>query len=93
VVNQSNAHHPFHLHGFSFHPVTLETNAGVLLFTWPTTATEYRDNFDIPAGHTVTFKVYISPRPLADGSTVGGAFGRWLFHCHIFFHAHHGMIS
>ncbi|MEP7231626.1 MAG: multicopper oxidase domain-containing protein [Ginsengibacter sp.] len=99
VKNLSGAHHPFHLHGFSFHPVTLETNAGVpiLLYTWPTTApnnrTEYRDNFDIPAGHTVTFKVHISPRPLADGITPGGAFGRWLFHCHIFFHAHHGMIS
>lgn len=93
VKNLSGAHHPFHLHGFSFHPVTLETNAGVVLFTWPATATEYRDNFDIPAGHTVTFKVHISPRPLADGITPGGAFGRWLFHCHIFFHAHHGMIS
>jgi FtsP/CotA-like multicopper oxidase with cupredoxin domain len=93
VVNQSNAHHPFHLHGFSFHPVTLETNAAALLYTWPANATEYRDNFDIPAGHTVTFKVHISPRELADGLTPGGALGRWLFHCHIFFHAHHGMIS
>lgn len=93
VRNESQAHHPFHLHGFSFHPVTLETNAGVLRFTWPANATEYRDNFDIPAGHTVTFKAEISPRPLADGTTAGGAFGRWLFHCHIFFHAHHGMIS
>lgn len=95
VKNTTNAHHPFHLHGFSFHPVTLETNAAVpvVLYTWPLTATEYRDNFDIPAGHTVIFKVHISPRPLADGSTAGGALGRWLFHCHIFFHAHHGMIS
>jgi len=93
VKNLSGAHHPFHLHGFSFHPVTLETNAGVVLFTWPANATEYRDTFDIPTGHTVTFKVHISPRPLADGITPGGAFGRWLFHCHIFFHAHHGMIS
>ena len=25
--------------------------------------------------------------------TLGGALGRWLFHCHIFFHHHHGMIS
>ena len=93
VRNESNAHHPFHLHGFSFHPVTLETNAGVLLFTWPATATEYRDNFDIPPGHTIAFKAHISPRELADGSTGGGSLGRWLFHCHIFFHAHHGMIS
>lgn len=93
VRNESNAHHPFHLHGFSFHPVTLETNGAVLLFTWPANATEFRDNFDIPPGHTITFKIETSPRPLADGVTPGGAFGRWLFHCHIFFHAHHGMIS
>lgn len=93
VVNQTNAHHPFHLHGFSFHPVSIEPNGGAVAFTWPITATEYRDNFDIPAGHTITFKVHISPRELADGVTAGGAFGRWLFHCHIFFHAHHGMIS
>ena len=93
VVNLSNAHHPFHLHGFSFQPVTLETNAGVTLYTWPLNASEYRDNFDIPSGHTVTFKVQISSRELADGMTPGGAFGRWFFHCHIFFHAHHGMIS
>ena len=93
VRNESNAHHPFHLHGFSFHPVTLETNAGVLLHTWPANATEFRDNFDIPAGHTITFKAHISPRELADGATGGGSLGRWLFHCHIFFHAHHGMIS
>lgn len=93
VVNTTNAHHPFHLHGFSFHPVTLETNTATLLYTWPANATEFRDNFDVPAGHTVTFKVHISDRELADGLTSGGAYGRWLFHCHIFFHAHHGMIS
>jgi len=93
VRNESNAHHPFHLHGFSFHPVTLETNGGVLLHTWPANATEYRDNFDMPPGHTITFKAHISPRELADGATAGGSLGRWLFHCHIFFHAHHGMIS
>ena len=32
-------------------------------------------------------------RELADGITLGGGLGRWLFHCHIFFHAHQGMIS
>ena len=25
--------------------------------------------------------------------TLGGALGRWMFHCHIFFHGHHGMMS
>jgi uncharacterized repeat protein (TIGR01451 family) len=28
-----------------------------------------------------------------DGSTPGGGYGRWVFHCHIFFHAVFGMIS
>ena len=28
-----------------------------------------------------------------DGITPGGGFGRWVFHCHIFFHAMFGMIS
>jgi hypothetical protein len=28
-----------------------------------------------------------------DGTTPGGALGRWVFHCHIFFHAVFGMIS
>jgi hypothetical protein len=30
---------------------------------------------------------------MADGVTPGGAYGRWLFHCHIFFHATLGMLS
>jgi PKD repeat protein len=28
-----------------------------------------------------------------DGTTPGGGYGRWVFHCHIFFHASFGMIS
>jgi hypothetical protein len=28
-----------------------------------------------------------------DGVTPGGALGRWVFHCHIFFHATNGMLS
>jgi hypothetical protein len=32
-------------------------------------------------------------RVLADGVTTGGEYGRWFFHCHIFFHHMHGMIS
>ena len=28
-----------------------------------------------------------------DGVTMGGGLGRWVFHCHIFFHASFGMIS
>jgi FtsP/CotA-like multicopper oxidase with cupredoxin domain len=91
VKNLSTAHHPFHLHGFSFQPISLTPNGGGPGYTWP--FVEYRDNLDVPAGHTLTAKVQITDRELADGLTPGGAYGRWLFHCHIFFHAHHGMIS
>ncbi len=92
VRNDTFAHHPFHLHGFSFQPIELTVNGSApgSGYSYPV---EYRDNLDIPGGHTLRLKVHISPRELADGMTPGGAYGRWLFHCHIFFHAHHGMIS
>lgn len=91
VTNTTNAHHPFHLHGFSFQPISLTPTGPGATFTWP--FTEFRDNLNIPAQHALLFRVHISDRELADGVTLGGAFGRWLFHCHIFFHAHHGMLS
>ena len=90
VTNSSAAHHPFHLHGFSVQPVAL-TRPGFPTFTWP--YREFRDNVDIPGSYTLTFRVRLADRELADGTTMGGALGRWLFHCHIFFHAHQGMIS
>jgi FtsP/CotA-like multicopper oxidase with cupredoxin domain len=90
VHNTSGAHHPFHLHGFSMQPISL-TRTGFPTFTWP--YTEFRDNIDIPNGYTLTFKIRIDDRELADGVMMGGAFGRWMFHCHIFFHAHLGMLG
>ncbi len=90
VRNTSQAHHPFHLHGFSFQPISL-TRAGFPTFNW--SYREFRDNIDIPAGYTLTFIVRLDDRELVDGVTLGGALGRWLFHCHIFFHHHQGMIS
>jgi FtsP/CotA-like multicopper oxidase with cupredoxin domain len=88
IRNMSDAHHPFHLHGFSFQPVSL-TRTGNPTYTWP--YREFRDNIDLPANYTLNLRVRIDDRPLDDGVTMGGAFGRWLFHCHIFFHAHLGM--
>lgn len=89
VTNQTSAHHPFHLHGFSFQPISL-TQAGLPSFTFPI---EFRDSIDVPANYTLTFMVRLEDRPLLDGTTLGGWLGRWLFHCHIFFHHHRGMIS
>jgi hypothetical protein len=90
VTNTSNAHHPFHLHGFSFQPISL-TQPAFSTYTWP--YREFRDNVDVPANYTLKFRVRLDDRELVDGITAGGALGRWLFHCHIFFHHHQGMIS
>jgi FtsP/CotA-like multicopper oxidase with cupredoxin domain len=89
VKNTTGAHHPFHLHGFSIQPISL--TKGGETFTWP--YPEFRDNVDIPGQFTLKYKVRLDGRPLADGVTPGGALGRWVFHCHIFFHASDGMLS
>ncbi len=95
VDNVSSAHHPFHLHGFSFQPLSLTPGAGAPggspSFNWP--YQEFRDTVDIPSNYILTFRLRLDDRELSDGVTLGGALGRWLFHCHIFFHAHNGMIS
>jgi hypothetical protein len=90
VANTTGAHHPLHLHGFSIQPMSL-TKTGSPTYTWP--YHEFRDNVDVPAGYTLNFRMRIDPRPLADGTTTGGECGRWLLHCHIFFHAVNGMIG
>jgi FtsP/CotA-like multicopper oxidase with cupredoxin domain len=86
----SGAHHPFHFHGFSMQPMDL-TKSGSPTYTWP--YHEFRDNIDVPPGYTLRYRVRIDDRPMIDGTTPGGALGRWVFHCHIFFHAVFGMIS
>jgi FtsP/CotA-like multicopper oxidase with cupredoxin domain len=91
VTNGTSAHHPFHLHGFSIQPITLSN--GAQTFNFDTSNPEFRDNIDIPGGFTLTFRVKLDPRPQPDGTTAGGALGRWVFHCHIFFHAEDGMLS
>jgi len=92
VTNSTGAHHPFHLHGFSFQPTSITGPSGTLTWNYQ----EFRDTLDVPAGHTLAFKVLIeNNRQFADDSVtnIGGSLGRWLFHCHIFPHAHRGMIS
>ena len=90
VTNATGAHHPFHLHGFSMQPISL-TRAANPTFTW--LYREFRDSINVPANYTLTFRVRLDDRTLVDGVTLGGWLGRWLFHCHIFFHHHRGMIS
>ena len=90
VLNTTTAYHPFHLHGFSMQPMRL-TKTGSPTYTW--NYAEYRDNVSIPPGYTLTFRIETTDRPLVDGVTLGGGLGRWMFHCHIFFHAHLGMLG
>ena len=92
ATNQTAAHHPFHLHGFSIQPLTMANCDGpVTGFTFP--RVEFQDNIDVPPGCTLTFRVRIDDRAHTDGVTPGGALGRWMFHCHIFFHHDRGMVS
>jgi hypothetical protein len=51
------------------------------------------DNVDVPPGCTMTLRVRLEDRFFPDQSTMGGGLGRWMFHCHIFFHHHLGMVS
>jgi FtsP/CotA-like multicopper oxidase with cupredoxin domain len=92
--DQTGAHHTFHLHGFSFQPIKLDgapLGPGGDDYTWP--YPEYVDNLHMPPHHRLTFRVKLDPRALPDGVTPGGALGRWVFHCHIFFHHADGMMS
>ncbi|HEV7769334.1 MAG TPA: multicopper oxidase domain-containing protein [Solirubrobacterales bacterium] len=89
VKNVTGANHPFHLHGFSIQPKSLTNGAETYTWTYP----EFRDNVDVPGGFTLKYRIRLDPRALADGVTPGGALGRWVFHCHIFFHATDGMLS
>jgi FtsP/CotA-like multicopper oxidase with cupredoxin domain len=94
VTNTSPADHPFHLHGFSIQPLTF-TNCQAFGhvptpdYTFPH---EFMDNIDIPGECTLTLRVQLEDRPFPNG-TPGGGLGGWMFHCHIFFHHHQGMVS
>lgn len=96
VTNMTGAHHPFHLHGFSMQPKSLAPRAGAPMGTIGTSTwlyQEFRDSIDVPSNYTLTFRVRLDDRELVDGVTLGGWLGRWLFHCHVFFHHHRGMIG
>jgi FtsP/CotA-like multicopper oxidase with cupredoxin domain len=92
VTNETAAHHPYHLHGFSIQPLTMSNCPGAVTgFTFP--RTEFMDNVNVPPGCTLTFRVQLEDRFFADQVTPGGGLGRWMFHCHIFFHHQLGMVS
>jgi FtsP/CotA-like multicopper oxidase with cupredoxin domain len=87
--NTTSAHHPMHLHGFSFQPVELRDDQDdvVRVFDY----NEFIDTFDVPAAHKIVFRVRLDDRPGPDFVSPGGGVGRWVMHCHIFYHAGIGM--
>lgn len=91
VRNETGAHHVFHMHGFDFQPLRFRVgDRTVHRFR----QTELFDSIDVPAGHSLDFKVLLQDRALEPDSPFdGGALGRWLLHCHIFPHSGLGMIS
>jgi FtsP/CotA-like multicopper oxidase with cupredoxin domain len=93
VYNETGAHHPFHLHGFSFQPIELREgdSTGTVVRTF--SYNEFVDTEDIPGGHTLIYRVRLDDRPMMNGVSPLGGIGRWVFHCHIFHHASFGMIS
>lgn len=90
VTNTTGAHHPFHLHGFSFQPMSLTSSTGGPSYTF--LYNEFQDIVDVPAFSTLTFRVSLDDRPTI-AKPAGGGLGRWLFHCHILPHATFGMMS
>lgn len=92
VENTTVAHHPFHLHGFSFQPLEI-FGCSSPVAGYVVDQPEFADNFDVPPECSLRLRVRLDDRVLTDGITPGGALGRWMFHCHIFFHHHLGMFS
>lgn len=106
VKNETNAVHPFHLHGFSMQPVRVVDNTnGQTLYTFDND--EFIDTFEIYARQRFVFRIRLDdrtkdcdvgglPGPVTascSDADDGGAVGRWLYHCHIFQHAGLGMMS
>jgi FtsP/CotA-like multicopper oxidase with cupredoxin domain len=104
VNNATGMNHPFHLHGFSFQPIRLETSpacTGTATAFETFNSPERLDTYDVPACSRLVFRVQLTDRPIWTFSTLkhiwfkspGGGIGRWVFHCHIFEHATDGMMG
>lgn len=104
IVNETDAMHPYHLHGFAMQPVSIRSaNLATNLFTYP--YRQFLDTIEVLPGQAVVFRIKLTDRPVyADSATggpvtvsstasTGGSLGRWLMHCHIFLHAAVGMVS
>lgn len=90
IHNDTDMHHPFHLHGFSFQPLYFMRMHHMegWMQRYDHDNVEFVDTIDIPEHTSVFIRVRLDD-PVGDGS----AMGRWLYHCHIAHHAELGMIS
>jgi FtsP/CotA-like multicopper oxidase with cupredoxin domain/streptogramin lyase len=104
IANETDAVHPYHLHGFSMQPIAIySANLQTNLYNFP--YNQFVDTWDIMPGEALVFRIKLEDRAvLADTATGGpltlgmdsprgGNLGRWLMHCHIFLHGAVGMIS
>ena len=101
VRNETSAHHPFHLHGFSVQPVRVTDDMGNSLYEFD--YDEFLDVFDVHQQQQYVVRLRIEDRPITCDDVVNpypcfdrvnlGSVGRWVFHCHIVHHAGLGMIS
>jgi FtsP/CotA-like multicopper oxidase with cupredoxin domain len=104
LTQRTGQHHPFHLHGFSFQPVSILDNLSNVLYEFD--YDEFIDVIDIFSEQSILVRVRLEDRPrITDNRqeagapaagqffASGGAKGRWLFHCHMVLHAAIGMIS
>jgi FtsP/CotA-like multicopper oxidase with cupredoxin domain len=92
IKNDTNAHHPWHPHGFSIQPVRfIDNTTNTTLFELP--YNEFVDTVNIPPHTRLVYRVRLDDRPFDFATPTGGAIGRWAMHCHIFFHAAIGMIT
>lgn len=98
--NDTEMHHPFHLHGFSFQPthfMRMNHEEGYMDLWSINEQKEFFDTINVPAHTSVFYTFEVSERPgygADPGSTTGaGALGDWMFHCHMFQHGENGMMS
>ena len=62
VRNETDAVHPYHLHGFSMQPVRIVDNAsGTTLYNFD--YDEFLDTIDVYAGQSYVFRVRLDDRP------------------------------
>ena len=61
--NETNAVHPYHLHGFSMQPKRIETNANPPVVLYNFDYDEFLDTIDVYPGQTLVFRTRLDDRP------------------------------